>query len=314
MALTKTLQQMANQVGKTIKYYDGSTWKTSRDVTEADIKEYINLLYQDEVFPMFANEYPRYFKEIGYFDSWIATGVASTGLSGSTLVATTGIFTSAMADQKLYVYNSTLGETTSITAYTNSTTVTVADSDISSWDGSTIWILGQEFSFGGDGTNLWTPLDVRVLYDSSSSDMRVASHTQEEDIFRTGSEVGSKALPEWYDTSVSVDGNLETAIGIWPKMDTKLSKAIRVTYIAKPGDLADGDIPRLPVSLPLIDGATAWAYEQKGGDETRKSMMYWDRYQKRLGLALQNWRPDRTNTPQKIRISKKYLWKKGIYR
>jgi hypothetical protein len=314
MAISKTLQQMANQVGKTIKYYDGSTWKTGRDVTEADIKEYINLLWQDEVFPLFVNENPSYYRKTSTFDSWIASGTAATGLSGSTLVATTSIFTSSMADQRLYVYNADLDESTYITAYTSATTVTVNDTDISDWDGDSIYVLGQEFSFGGDGTDLWTVTGVSLLYSSADTRYREAAKTQREDIFVTGYETGSKVYPEWYDTSVLVSDAWQTAIGVWPKMDAKLSKAIRIERTAKPGTLGDSDSPRLPVSLPLINGATAWAFRQKGGDETKRAMEFQKLYEGGVNLALQNWRPDRGVTARKIRTSQNHLRRRAAYR
>lgn len=314
MGLSKTLQQMANQVGKTIKYYDGSTWKTGRDVTEDDIKEYINLLWQDEVFPLFANEYPWFFKKTSTLDSWIANGTADAGLSGSTLVATTSIFTSSMADQRLYVYNATADETTFITGYTSATTVTVDDTDISDWSGGSIYVLGQEFSLGGDGVDTWAVTNVGLLYNTSDTRYRKAIKASEEDIFTTGYEVGSQSDAQWYDTSVLVSDTWQTAVGVWPKMDTKITNAIRVERTAKPGTLGDSDTPRLPVSLPLINGATAWAFRQKGGDEAKRALEFQKLYEGGVNLALQNWRPDRGTTARKVKVSKNHLRRRAAYR
>lgn len=292
---------MANQVGKNIKYYDGSTWKTDRDVTEDDIKEYINLLWQDEVFPMFVDQHPEYYTEVGYFDSYIATGTASASLSGATLTTTSSIFTSSMADQKLYIYNSTDETSTYITGYTSGTEVTVNDTDISDWAGDTIYVLGSVFTFGGDATDLWTPISIGIKYSSGDVYYREAEQEVSQNLRRIGSEVGSKASPKWYNTTATVGGVLTTAVGIFPKFDEKLDDAIRVEYTAKPGDLGDANAPHLPVSLPLIDGATAWAYDQKG--EETKADRYWKKYEQRLALTLATWRPDRPRKARKMRVS-----------
>lgn len=303
---------MANQVGKNIKYYDGSTWKTGKDVTEADIKEYINYLYEDEAFPAFVNRYPSYFQKTSLFNSWIATGTADAGLSGSTLVATGGIFTNSMANERLKVYNSTDGESATITAFTSSTTVTVDNTDISGWSGDTLYVLGQEFSFGGDGTDLWTVDDVEVKYTDSATRYTAADRTERENIYVRGDETGNKISPFWYTTTIDVSGTLTSAIGVFPKFDNKVTNAIRVIRTAKPGDMGDSDRPRLPVSKPLIDGATAWAWEQRGN--LKHGQYYMAKYERGLALALQNWRPDRSNTPRKMKVARKRLDRRFVYR
>jgi hypothetical protein len=306
---------MANEVGSTLRYYnrDTLTWSTGTDVSESDIKAIINMLYQDEVFPRFVQEHPSYYKKTGYFNSWITTGTVDATATSTTLVATSSIFTNSMADQRLYVYNSTDGASAIIEGYTSGTTVTV-DTDISSWVGDTIYVLGQEFSFGGDGTDHWTTTEVSMKYDTSTTVYTPAVKVEQEHLFVSGNEVGNELSPQYYDTTLLISSVWTSGLGVFPKFDTKITNAIRVVRTAKPGVLGDSDSPRLPVTLPLINGAIAWAKRQMGGGEFREYQDYQALYKAGIEESLRNWRPDRSNFPKIIRTSSRMKFRRKLYR
>lgn len=110
-----TFDNLKKQVGKNIKYYnDTDGWLTGRDVTEADIGQMLNQLYRDDLFAMFATQYPHLFRQVATADSWIATGTVDAASTGTTLVTTASIFNNSM--EGLYVYNADLDTTTQIEA------------------------------------------------------------------------------------------------------------------------------------------------------------------------------------------------------
>lgn len=305
MALADTLDTMAQQVGKNIKYYnDTDGWKTTRDITEADIKQHLNWLYRDDMFPEFVTQYPHSFREKGLLNSWIASGTAAAGLTDSTLTATTEIFTSSMANLQLYVVNTTDDSSTYITGYTSTTEVTVNDDDISDWSGDAIYIIGQEFTFGGDAANLWDIESVGVKYNSTDTSYRKATPMDKDDIFQDGGETGSEASPVWYPTSVVVSSAQNAAVGIYPKLQNKFSEAIEIEYSGKVSDLTDDVAPTLPVSVPLIYGATAWAFRQK---QDHESADVWEaKYEMAKKRAISRWRPKSKDGPRRIRVPRHY--------
>jgi len=302
-ALTQTLQGITNQVGSNIKLYKLATdaWIDDSDVTEGEIKQFVNLLYRDDLFPEFVNDYPDYFKKSSLLDSWIATGTGDAASTASTLVLTTSVFTNQMADQGLFIYNETDGVSTYVTGFTSATTVTVNATDMDTWVGDSVYIIGQEFTLGGDGIDSWTVERVRIKYSEGAQYRDVAHEEDYKDLSRYGFETGHEGEPKYYETAVNVADVLTTGIGVWPKLDTKITGAIRIDRAAKPADLGDTDRPRLPVSLPLVDGATAWAFEKKG--DYGIADKWWRRYEMHKANAIRNWRPDRTSKARKIRIS-----------
>ena len=78
------------RVGKNIKYYsDDGGWLTSRDVTETDVGDYVNEVYTEELFPLFASRWPHLFRQSGYLNSWIMTATVNASSTASTLVIDT---------------------------------------------------------------------------------------------------------------------------------------------------------------------------------------------------------------------------------
>lgn len=253
----------AKRVGKNLKLYDGTSWATGSDLTQTDVKEIVNEVYREDLFQLISSKYPEYYRQVAYADSWIATGTVSASSTGATLVASTAIFTNSMVG--LIVYNSTEDETAEITAYTSTTTVTLDTTINDTWDGDTIYILGQEFGIGGDATDIYEVETIGVKYSSSDDYYRIVDFPRtKHDAIQYGGERFSKIMPAGYMTTLQVSSVLTDAIGILPQFDAKVSNAIELNYIGKPVALsADADVPRLPSSLPLIYGATARGFEQR---------------------------------------------------
>lgn len=295
-----TYLQLQERVGKNHKYYDGSSWITGADLTQEDIQDFINEIYLLEVAPKFQVQYPHIFRQTAQADSWISTGTAGAGLSGSTLTATTSIFTNAMVG--LWVYNDTEDEKTKITGYTSDTEVTVENSDISDWSGDTVYVLGQEFAIGGDATDIISVESVGVKMQSSDSYFKKAKERVKEDYIQSGYETISKTNPLYYLTSVDVNGTATTAIGILPQFEEKISNAIEIDYVARPDALSsDTDKTILPNDSAIISGATMRGFEKRQ-DSQRAS--YWRGvYQQDIRTMLSTYRP-RGN--MRIRPARKY--------
>lgn len=198
-------------------------------------------------------------------DSWIATGTVDTTSTSTTLVATTAIFTNGMVG--LTVYNETDDEYAIITDYTSTTTLTLDTTIGDTWDGDTIYVLGQEFVLGGDATDLYGIEAVGVKYDSEARYYYITGEIRPKfDLFQNGGEVWNSSSPQVYVTTAVVGSSSYNAIGILPGFTTnqKISEAIEVTYVAKPAEMSGAsDTMRMPVDNVVIYGATAAGFRQK---------------------------------------------------
>lgn len=299
--MSYTFDQLKKKVGKKIKYYDDTNgWKTGRDVTEDDIGEFINEVYIEELFPAFAARYPHMFRQTGYLDSWIVSGTVHSSSTGSTLIATSSIFTNGMVGLK--VYNETDEETVEITGYTSGTTVTIDTTIDDTWDGDTIYIIGKEFSFGGDATDLFSVESISVKYDSADTTYNKAELRELEDLYPVGDEIGTQSNPFSYLTVIKTSSGLKQGFGVFPQLDEKVSKAIFINYIAKPVALsADGDIPIIPTQSSLICGATVKCFENM---QNFSKANYWlGKYELAQKRDLSRYRPKTSSRLRKIRIS-----------
>lgn len=296
-----TFEQLKKRVGKNIKYYDDTAgWKTGRDVTEDDIGEFINEIYLEELFPAFSIRYPHMFRQTGYLNSWIATGTVHANSTSTTLVATTSIFTNGMVGLK--VYNETDDELIEITDYTSGTTVTVDTTIGDDWDGDTIYVLGREFSFGGDGVDIISIESINVKYDSDDATWTRADLRDLEDLYPEGDEVGSKSVPFSYLTSINTSSGLKQGFGLFPQFDEKVSRGIYINYIAKPAILTGTDIPIIPMYSSLIAGGTVRALEKM--QELGKANYWLTKYQLAQKRDLSRYRPKTTSRPRRIRIAR----------
>jgi hypothetical protein len=302
--MSLTFDQLKKRVGKNIKYYDNTTgWLTGRDVTETDIGEFINEIYTEEIFALFATQYPQDFRQVAYANSHIATGTVDTTSTSTTLVSTTSIFTNGMVG--LTVYNSTEDETAIIESYTSGTTVTLDATIGDDWDGDTIYILGQEFTFGGDATDIYALESIGIKYNSTDDYYRQAKERTKSDLFQTGYEQSGEGAPIFYLTTVTVSGNLTSALGILPKFTTKVDKGIQINYVRKVSVLSgDSDTLRLPVDTPVIYGATMRAYEKK---KELNNASYWsNKYEQAKRTSISRYRPLSTSRQNLINIPRRY--------
>lgn len=293
-----TFDQLKKRIGTNLKYYNGTTWLTDRDVTETEIGDMINEIYRDEVFPIFATQYPQDFQQTGLANSWIANGTVDATSTSTTLVATTSIFTNAMVG--LYVWNDTDSERAKITAYTSGTTVTLDTTIDNDWDGDSIYVLGQEFTFGGDATDLYVLSNVGIKYNDTNDYYTRAQVRFKDDFYDYGNEVGDEANPYFYETTITVGSTLTSGIGLIPQFSKKITNGLEVTYIKKPTALSSsGDTLRLPVDTPVIYGATARAYEIK---QDLQTAAYWtSKYEMSKRTAIARYRPLSTRENLKIR-------------
>ena len=262
--MTLTFDQLKKMVGKNLKRYsDTNGWSMSNaDVTEADIGELINLTYQDELVPLYVNKFPQNFRKTVRANSWIATGTANAGLTGSILTTTSSIFQNSMVG--LYAYNDTDKSKSKIIAYTSGTSVTLQASNIASWSSDAISILGQEFSLGGDASNTYTVESVSIKYNTTDTYYRKLTFVEKPRIFERGYEVGYQSSPLGYLTSLNIGGVLTSGIGILPGFQKKITAAIEADVLITPAKLTlSGDIPRLPVDNALVAGATKKGFEMK---------------------------------------------------
>lgn len=277
--MSYTFDQLKKRVGKYLKRYDDTNgWKASNtDVTEDDVEEFINETYLEELAPLFINKFPENFRTKARTNSWIATGTVDVSSTSTTLVATSSIFTSSMVGLK--IWNDTDEELAEITDYTDASTLTLDTAIGNTWDGDTIYVLGKEFSFGGDASDLYQLESIGIKYSTSSQYYQKATLIDEPTLFRQGWEEGSEASPYVYLTTLSVNGSLLSGVGISPKFSKKVTDAIEISALVRPPALsADGDIPRLPVANALIAGAVMKGFEMK--QEFEKAAIWAQKYQK----------------------------------
>ncbi len=259
---TLTFDVIKKRIGKNTKYYsDTDGWKTGRGLTEQDIEDYVNEIYLEELFPTLATHFPEVYRQTGTADSWIASGTAAAGLTGSTITATSGIFTNGMIG--LYLWNDTDSGKTKITAYTSATEVTVESDDVSDWSGDSLYVLGSEFTFGGNATDIYVLESVGLKYETTSDYFVQTDRRNFFDFYQEGGEVGNSARPIIYLTTVNVSGTPTSGVGIIPAFDAKIEKAVLISYIGIPAAMSNAsDLPRVPTASALISGGTAKAFEK----------------------------------------------------
>lgn len=254
-------------------------------VSEAGISAQINHLYREVLFPTLSDKFPEDFEqESSETTMYTQTGVVDNATVDTTLVATTGIFSSN--DVGSLVYNSTDSVSTRITAYTSSTTVTVED-DIDGWEGDTIYILQTTYTFGGDLVDLKEVLEVYVTYNGSTwfkAKRMLRGDRDYNATFMTSS-------PRYALTSVDVSDISKPAIRFFPEPTTNTAK-YNIVYVEKPPALAAGDEPIMKntgISDVLISGATAWAWRTLR--EVGMAREFQADFDKWLGMVVRSYKP-----------------------
>lgn len=262
------LETLRKRVFSDISYVDSSGDPLAdKDISEDDVDNWINDRYLEELFPEYARLKPEFYSQESKAANYQATGTVHATSTSTTLDATTAIFTSNMVDG--IVYSSTSDESRKITAYTDTTTVTVDSAIDDDWDGDTIYVFTGIVTLGGNATDTDRIYWVGIKYDSDDEDYTRCISREDRDMYRRkrGREWSgrfSRTAPEYSFDTVDVSGVPTSAIVIrpfdWEAADTT---AIYIKYTEKPAALSsDTDVPRLPIAHHkiLVYGAVADAY------------------------------------------------------
>lgn len=260
MAVTYTLAQMRVEVAENVGLDDGAGGiLIGRKVTSTIIDKYLNRRYYEAI-TLMAEKYPADHERVSEAPLYKTSGTIST-VSNTTLTATSTIFNNSMVGDT--IYNFTQGTTMTISAYTSTSVVTVSsDLEDASWASTdTIYVIGHEFTFGGDADDVRYPIAVRVKYNSTDTTWTECEERMSSAVFKTGAETYSQNNPIWYRTNASVSGVVTYAVGVLPENDTVFTSinGLQVTYIQMPAKLSnDTDVPNLPLGSQhiLISGAT----------------------------------------------------------
>lgn len=273
-------------------------------VTLNGIKNAINRIYREKIFQILANKYQQDFEvTTADINTYTATGNIDGATTGTTLVATTGVF--ANTDVGYTVQNVTKNETVKIAAFINATTVTV-DADISTWSASDeFYVLGNVYYFGGDAVDLKEIIQVGIKYSATDSNYTIAKREQYEHLIQYGNESFSEAVPYFYLTSIKISGALKRAIGVFPH-PSSYQGLINIKYVEKPPKMTNNtDEPILGVvgvSEALIDGTTAWGFRiSKDFDAARE---YQTLFADDLATILRSYRPKSRSGARKLKVAR----------
>lgn len=286
---------------------DGSTIVEGR-VTSASITRKINQIYRDELFPMLSDRYPQDFEQETYPQStYTATGTVDSTSTGTTLVATTGIFDNTM--EGFTVENTTDSSTREISTYTNATQVTVDSAIDDDWDGDTIYVRGNEFVLGGETTDIKEIRQVFIKYSSGDSYWKECRRLNREDALRVRDEGSySTGDPVFYLTTIDVDGVLKQGIGFLP-YPTSYAGKFKVVYIEKPTALSsDTDttmLGNIGIDQVIIDGVVAWGFAVQ--EKWKSADRYRNLYQEGKKLLLTNYKPKSRSGPTHIGVNPYYF-------
>ncbi len=261
---------IAKRVADNINQLDDSQTISDGRVTSTSIKNKVNDIYREVLFPLFSNKYPKDFEQTMYPQAtYTATGVVSGSTTGTTLVVSTAIFDNSM--EGFYIENPTRSSSIKVTTYTNTTTLTM-DSSVTAagWvAGDTIYVRGNIFALNQQVDDLKEIAYVGIKFTSSDTYFKPADRVDREDVYERGNEVISTIEPKWFLTSVNVSGQSKAAIGFLPFPTSYLGKW-EMRYTQVPAALNDADTPILGtagIAEPLINGVTAWAFRVLGQPE-----------------------------------------------
>lgn len=288
---------------KMLSSTDGMTITDGNGVTQAQIKNKINDLYREELFPLFSDKFPDDFKQGIYpLNTNTVSNTVSTSSSGYNLYANSNTFSNSMEGFK--VQNTILNVFATIVTYVSPTQV-ILDTNIgSTWNNNTFYILGNEFTFGGDTTDIKEVKAVYVKYGSTDQYFRKCVRVDYEQSIEYGNETFSKASPRFYLTSIQIANVNFQAIGILPYPTHYLGK-LKFTYIQRPPALLlDNDIPILTIpgiSEVIINGVTYWGLRQ----QVRLDLAdrYLQDYTKGKADLIMNYKPKVRSNPSVIRNS-----------
>lgn len=301
-----TFEYIKKRIAHDIGYMDPSDEiLTGKDITETDIGYYVNERYVNDLFQALSTQYPEDYEIISTAPFYKSAGTVSATSTGQTLVTNESIFDTGMVGDR--VYNSTDATSAVITAYVGATSVTLDTTIDDDWDGDSIYILGHEFALGGEATDSKSIRRVEVKYRASDSFYRVAIQRDQNDLYQYGNEIFWENKPQWYNTTLKVNGIQTSAIGIVPEPKNG-EGTIKIRYIEYPTAMsATTDVPRLPLDFQnlLVIGGTIDALRAIRQD-AKAERMEMD-YQAKKQVAIANYALTRTGTLPRVRTSRRYL-------
>lgn len=282
---------------------DGSTILTNSRVTKAQIQNKINDIYREELFPRLSDKFPDDFKQGTYpYPTYTSMGTASASSTSYSLIATSNVFSNSM--EGFTVQNITNGTTAKIVTYVSATQVTLDTQINDTWDGATFYVLGNEFTFGGDTTDIKEIKAIYIKYYNTDKYFVKCPRIDYEQAIEYGSESFDRYSPKYYLTTINVNGTPTQAFGVLP-FPLDYQGSIKLTYIQRPPALsADTDSPLIStpgISEVIINGVSAWGYYQmtKFGAGDR----YQSLYQTGITSLIQNYKPKVRSNPTSLRTS-----------
>lgn len=264
-----TLSDMRIEVARNINYLtDSNTIPADADINAADIDAFLNRRYRQEIYPALSEKRPEFFFRDATYRSWNVTGTVSASSTGTTLVASSSIFSNDMVDA--YVYNSTDDESAYITAFTDATTVTLDSTIDDDWDGDTIYVFTGTYSLLGDANDQSSVRYVGIKYDSGDNDFTRVSISEDREMYkyfrgRDQNQRFSENSPVYRFLTVTQSELPTSAIQIRPIPTEVMDSAVFVTYLEQPSEMVNNsDVPRLPLGheMTLVYGATADAFRK----------------------------------------------------
>lgn len=277
-------------------------------VTATGITNRINDYYREMLFPLFADKFPEDFEQTTYpYPTYTATDIVASG-STYTLNSTNPIFTNSM--EGFTIQNTTLSTTAKIVTFVSTTQVILDTSIGSTWNASTIYVLGNEFSFGGDTTDIMEIKSVRIKYRSTDNGYIECVLRQKKHLIEIGNEVFNPNAPYFYTTSIKIGTTQTKALGFLP-FPVDRTGSWQMTYIQRPDALTSSDEPLLTVSgisQVIINAVTAWGKRvQAKYDEAQQFEEVDPRtgtvYGKGTLALIRNYKPRRANK-ERTRLSR----------
>lgn len=236
---------------------DGSTIIEGK-ITSTDLDNDINYVYREVLFPLLADKFPEDFSQPTYPQStYVTYGTVDASSTGTQLVTTTNVFANSM--EGFQVYNATDDAYATIVTYVSATTVNLDETIGNTWDGDLIYVLGNEFAFGGSMTDAKDILGVAIKYTNSATEWTVCEQVKKQDVIYEKGRYNT-LNPKWYPVTIDVAGVPTQGIGIVP-FPTNYDGQFQITYTERPPEL-DGDSkePTLKVQgigEPIINGVVA---------------------------------------------------------
>ena len=281
MLVSDILKNSAIKIGNLA---DDETTITSSSINSTRMLNELNLIYRDLLFPIITDYFPNEGKRHIYPQStYTVTGTVDATSTGTTLVATTAIFNNMM--EGFTVSNMTDDEEATIDTYTSTTQVTLDTTIGDTWDGDTIYVLGNEFTLAGSATDFKELIEVKIDYTNSGS-YTVCEKCEPEYKNQSG-EGFTESHPYYYYTTVKESGDVKSAVGFLP-FPSQYNGKFQIAYVEKWPTLTTSDTPHLDgagMSWILINGLTAWALQIQKRFKEAGQYLEKDKYDRVLPLG-----------------------------